>query len=169
MELTKTDGRTAHLASLPDERAATDPGGACIDDDRLALTNAEFATRVRAAAEAFSDLGVGSGDVVAALLANRVELVVTMFAAWRVGAALTPINPALTAVEAAFQVEDSGARVVVHEGAVLDLPRQGTLEPATLPVTPARPEGLAAADTDALALLIYPSGTTGKPKGVMLD
>src|ERR1700682_2299996 len=108
MEQTKTDGRTAHFASLPDERAATDPGGACIDDDRLALTNAEFATRVRAAAEAVRDRGVGTGDVVATLLPNRVELVVAMFAAWRVGAALTPINPALTEGEAAFQIQDSG-------------------------------------------------------------
>ena len=134
MELTKSDGRTAHLASLPDQRAAADPDGACIDDDRLALTNAEFAARVRAAAEAFCDHGVGAGDVVATLLANRVELVVAMFAAWRVGAALTPINPALTAGEAAFQVEDSGARVVVHEGAVLDLPGVAAIEAAALPV-----------------------------------
>jgi long-chain acyl-CoA synthetase len=169
MKLTKTDGRTAHLASLPDERAATAPGGACIDDDRLALTNAEFATRVRAAAEVFCDHGVGSGDVVAALLANRVELVVAMFAAWRVGAALTPINPALTAGEAAFQIEDSGARVVFHEGAIINVPGVAAIDAAALPVTPARLDGSAATDSDALALLIYTSGTTGKPKGVMLD
>lgn len=90
MELAKADARTVHLASLPNERAAIDPGGACIDDDRLALTNAEFAARVRAAAEAFRDHGVGAGDVVAGLLANRVELVVAMFAAWRVGAFTPP-------------------------------------------------------------------------------
>src|ERR1700726_3914794 len=133
MDVTKTDGRTVHLASLPDERAATDPGGACIDDDRLALTNAEFATRVRAAAEAFRHHGVGAGDVVAVLLANRVELVVTMFAAWRLGAALTPINPALTAGEAMFQIEDSGARVVVHEGATIEMPGVAAVAAAALP------------------------------------
>jgi long-chain acyl-CoA synthetase len=169
MELTKTDGLTVHLASLPDERAATDPGGACIDDDQLALTNADFATRVRAAAEAFCDHGVGAGDVVAGLLANRVELVVAMFAAWRVGAAFTPINPALTAGEAAFQVEDSGARVVVHEGAILDVPNVTAIEAAALAVTPARVDDPPAVDPGALALLIYTSGTTGRPKGVMLD
>ncbi len=169
MELTKTDRRAACLASLPDERAAADPDGACIDDDRLALTNAEFAARVRAAAEAFYDHGVGAGDVVATLLANRVELVVAMFAAWRVGAAFTSINLALTPGEAAFQVEDSGARVVVHEGAVLDLPGVAAIEAAALPVTPTRPQDPPAADAAALALLIYTSGTTGRPKGVMLD
>ena len=54
--------------------------------------------------------GIGPGDVVATLLTNRVELVVVMFAAWRLGAALTPVNPSLTAGEAAFQIEDAGAR-----------------------------------------------------------
>jgi acyl-CoA synthetase (AMP-forming)/AMP-acid ligase II len=135
----------------------------------LELTNAEFAARVRGAAEAFRDQGVGAGDVVAVLLANRVELVVAMFAAWRLGAALTPINPALTAGEVAYQIEDSGARVVVHEGAALEVPGVAAIEVAGLPVTPARLEGPAAGSSDALALLIYTSGTTGRPKGVMLD
>ena len=53
--------------------------------------------------------GVGAGDVVATMLTNRVELIVVMFAAWRVGAALTPINPSLTASEAVFQIEDWSA------------------------------------------------------------
>jgi long-chain acyl-CoA synthetase len=172
MELTTTAGRTVPFASLPDERAVADPGGACIDDDRLALTNAEFATRVHAAAEAFRDHGVGVGDVVAVLLANRVELVVAMFAAWRLGAAVTPINPALTTVEVAFQIEDSGARVVVHDGAALDgpdVPDVAVIEVAGLPVTPSRLDGAAVAASEAVALLIYTSGTTGRPKGVMLD
>ena len=107
--------------------------------------------------------------MVASLLANRVELVVAMFAAWRVGAAFTPINPALTAGEAAFQVEDSGARVVVHEGAVLDVPGVAAFEAAALPVAPTRPQAPSAVDAAAVALLIYTSGTTGRPKGVMLD
>jgi GGDEF-like domain len=50
------------------------------------------------------------------MLTNRVELVVVMFAAWRVGAGLTRINPSLTAGEAPFQIEDSSARAAnAHE------------------------------------------------------
>ena len=108
---------TSTLATLPDERTALDPTAACIDDDRLALTNAEFLARVKATATMLRAAGLGPGDVTATMLTNRVELVVVMFAAWRIGAALTPINPSLTAGEAAFQIEDSGARLVVHEGA----------------------------------------------------
>ena len=124
---------------------------------------------MHAAAEAFRDHGVGTGDVVAAALANRVELVVAMFAVWRVGAALTPINPALTAGEAAFQIEDSGASILVHEGPVLEVPGVAAIEAGALPITPTRVDDPPAADADALALLIYTSGTTGRPKGVMLD
>ena len=103
------------------------------------------------------------------MLTNRVELVVVMFAAWRIGAALTPINPSLTAGEAAFQIEDSGARLLVHEGAALDIAGVTMVDVATLPATPIGGDSVVETAPDALALLIYTSGTTGKPKGVMLD
>jgi long-chain acyl-CoA synthetase len=164
---------TTTLATLPDERAALDPTGPCIDDDRLALTNAEFLARVSATAAMLRASGVGAGDVVATMLTNRVELVVVMFAAWRVGAALTPINPSLTAGEAAFQIEDSSARVLFHEGSDLDVPDVAMVDVATVDVATLLPTpiGGAVVETapDTLALLIYTSGTTGRPKGVMLD
>jgi long-chain acyl-CoA synthetase len=160
---------TTTLATLPDERAALDPTGACIDDDRLALTNAGFLARVEATAAMLRPAGVGPGDVVATMLTNRVELVVVMFAAWRIGAALTPINPSLTVGEAAFQTVDSGARVLVHEGVTLDLPGVTMVDVATLPATPVGGDAVVETAPGALALLIYTSGTTGKPKGVMLD
>jgi acyl-CoA synthetase (AMP-forming)/AMP-acid ligase II len=160
---------TTTLATLPDERVALDPTAACIDDDRIALTNAEFLARVEATAAFLRAGRLGPGDVIATMLTNRVELVVVMLAAWRIGAALTPINPSLTAGEAAFQVEDSGARLLVHEGAALDLPGVTTVEVTTLPATPIGGDSVIETTPDALALLIYTSGTTGKPKGVMLD
>ena len=121
MERTETATRIGHFASLPDRRAAVDPDGPCVDDDRLTLTNDEFLARVRAAAELLAEHGVGTGDVVATLLTNRAELVVTMFATWRLGAALTPVNPSLTAGEATFQIQDANARVLVHEGDGIDV------------------------------------------------
>jgi acyl-CoA synthetase (AMP-forming)/AMP-acid ligase II len=160
---------TFHFAALPDDRSAAEPDAACIDDDRVALTNAGFATRVRAAADAFRANGVGAGDVVATLLSNRVELVVAMFAAWRLGAALTPINPSLTPGEATYQIEDSRARVLVHEGTDIEIAGVAKIEAAELPVSTTSDDGGVSTEADALALLIYTSGTTGKPKGVMLD
>jgi acyl-CoA synthetase (AMP-forming)/AMP-acid ligase II len=161
------------FSTLPDVRAGQRPEAACIADDTTALSNAEFLRSVRAAAAVLRGRGVGPGDVVAVMLPNRVELVVTLFAAWRLGAAVTPINPALTAAEAGHQLTDSGAKVLVSaDGAAVDeqvitlgVGQLGGTEPGGSEEDPAEPYS----DPSALALLIYTSGTTGKPKGVMLD
>src|ERR1700733_2600715 len=102
-----------HLAALPDERAATDPGGSCLADGRRELDNATFAAEVRGMSATLAELGIGRGDVVAVVLPNGVDLERVMFAACRLGAALAPVNPALTEHEAQYQVIDSDARLVV--------------------------------------------------------
>ena len=156
-----------NIPSLPDRRAAADPVAPCLADDAVALTNAEFVDAVQAAAAVLRDRGVGGGDVVAVMLPNTVDLVVTLFAAWRLGAAVTPLNPALSADEAAYQVADAGARVLVAGD-------NATAGPIPV-VTPADlkagrgPVEIAPSTEQSLALLIYTSGTTGRPKGVMLD
>ena len=47
------------------------------------------------------------------MLPNRAEFVVAMFAAWRLGAAVTPISPTLVPAEAAYQIADAAAKVVI--------------------------------------------------------
>ncbi|MCH5675082.1 class I adenylate-forming enzyme family protein [Streptomyces gilvus] len=155
-----------HISALPDSRAARNPTGPCIEDDHRRLDNQEFLTRVHNAAAALRAHGIGAGDVVAAVLPNRLELVVIMFAAWRLGAAVTPVNPALTDPEARHQIEDSGAKAVIAD----DTRALGTLDLATLAEPSSGAERpVAPASSDSLALIIYTSGTTGRPKGVMLD
>jgi acyl-CoA synthetase (AMP-forming)/AMP-acid ligase II len=160
-------------AVIPDERALRDPGGPCVADERQDLDNAAFADRVIAVAATFAAAGLDRGDVLAVMLPNRVELVTSMFAAWRLGAAVTPVNPALTAQEAGYQIHDAGASLVVADEGAAAVLRDGPyriigLEEVTAPVRPAAPPPLVT-DPEALALLIYTSGTTGRPKGVMLD
>lgn len=156
------------FSSLVDRRAAADPAGRAVADRTTSLTNAELLARVQAVAAQLAELGIRSGDVVALRLTNRVEFVVLLLGAWRLGATITPVNPALTDVEVMRQLDDSATRLlVVEEGAagvggvptlsVADLARETSRE-----VTPVE-------DPAALALLIYTSGTTGVPKGVMLD
>jgi acyl-CoA synthetase (AMP-forming)/AMP-acid ligase II len=168
-----------HIAELPDVRAARNPTGPCIGDDHEQLGNLEFLERVRNAAAALRAHGIGAGDVVAVVLPNRLELVVIMFAAWRLGAAVTPVNPGLTDAEARHQIEDSAAKVVITDDSARTV---GTLDVATVVDASLAAEGaedvkgaegtaVDAGDqaSDALALIIYTSGTTGRPKGVMLD
>jgi long-chain acyl-CoA synthetase len=160
-------------AVIPDERARMDPRGTCLADERQDLDNAAFADRVTAVAALLAEAGLGRGDVLAIMLPNRVELVTSMFAAWRLGAAVTPVNPALTAQEARYQVADAGATLVVADDPGAAMLRDGPyriigLDEVTAPPRPAVPPALVT-DPEALALLIYTSGTTGRPKGVMLD
>ncbi|WGY01116.1 AMP-binding protein [Nocardioides sp. QY071] len=146
------------LDHLPWHRPAAYDDRPCVRDERTELTYRAFAERVDAAAEHLAARGVGRGSVVAVMLPNRVELLVTIMAAWRLGAAATPVNPTFTATEADHQVSDSGAVVVVDDDFVADLP---TTPSGALPPADTRPGDL--------ALLVYTSGSTGRPKGVMLD
>jgi len=160
-------GFSVNLSALPDQRAADAPEAPCIADDLRALANAEFLDAVKRAAAALRNQGIGSGDVVAIMLPNTVDLVVVLFAAWRLGAAVTPINPALSSAEAGYQIGDSDARLVIAAETVeLGCP---ALAPARLAAFEAAEEPESATEPAALALLIYTSGTTGRPKGVMLD
>ncbi|MFG2730532.1 class I adenylate-forming enzyme family protein [Streptomyces canus] len=157
-----------NFASLPDRRAESSPDGPAVCDGRQSLTNAQLRTRVRGAARHLQDLGIGSGDVVALKLRNRVEFVVVLFAAWRLGATVTPVNPSLTDVEVARQLHDSGARLLVVENGAT---AAGVV---TLAVDDLYGEAVGPGPTPQLessgpALLIYTSGTTGVPKGVMLE
>ncbi|MBA5640094.1 AMP-binding protein [Duganella sp. LX20W] len=160
------------FSKLPDLRAAQAPQAHCVADATASLSNGEFYSRVLVAAGLFDELGIRKGDVVAIMLPNQVEFVVAMFAAWRLGAAVTPINPNLTAQEAIHQMTDSGARLLVNGGGAKVLEHV-----QTIPATALHGEVQFGAhhavppveDTAALALLIYTSGTTGLPKGVMLD
>lgn len=104
-----------HFSTLPDERAERAPAAPAIRDDGVQLTNAGLLLRVRQAAHALEGRGIGPGDVVAVLLPNRVELILVLLAAWRLGAVVTPINPVLGAAEVAYQVADASARIVVVE------------------------------------------------------
>ena len=160
------------FSSLPDRRASQAPDAPCLADAGGTLSNRQFYDRVLAAAGIFAEIGIGRGDVIAIMLPNQVEFVVAMFAAWRLGAAVTPINPNLTTQEAAHQLSDSNAKLLINASG-----SNAATEVQTLPVSALSGEvhfgahyvGPTVEDTSALALLIYTSGTTGLPKGVMLD
>ncbi|GAA3525010.1 hypothetical protein GCM10022234_22370 [Aeromicrobium panaciterrae] len=157
------------FSTLPDRRAATHPDDPALADSRRTLTNGDFFVHVQMAASQLSDLGINAGDVVALKLTNRVEFVILLFAAWRIGATITPVNPALTDLEVARQLDDSRARLMVVEDGIPAIGTVPRLEVGRLGQGDSVPDGAPHADAEALALLIYTSGTTGTPKGVMLD
>jgi long-chain acyl-CoA synthetase len=158
------------LNYLPWVRPAEYDDRPCVRDEHEDLTYAEFATRVEAAAEQFAAHGVHAGSTVAIMLPNRAELLVAIVAAWRLGAAATPINPVFTANEADYQINDADAVLVVNVDATSPNGGRSSLSVDELRRTP-RGESLPAAPSNPedIALLIYTSGSTGRPKGVMLS
>lgn len=164
-----TTVQRSHPGVIPFQRQ---PAAAlALSDPGRTLDNDTFARAVRSVARQLQERGVTIGDVVAAMLPNRVELIVVMFAAWQLRAAFTPLNPGLTTREAQYQLDDAAARLVV-----VDDQAGKTLKDSTTPRLPV--EELRLDDPwlapvtyvpDDTALVIYTSGTTGKPKGVLLD
>ncbi len=160
-------------ATVPDLRAERDAATACIADEHQELDNAQFAWTVTAVAGVLAAAGLGPGDVLGIMLPNRVELVTAMFAAWRLGAAVIPINPALAQSEARYQVDDAGVKLIVADETSARKLGDGNhrivpVEELTSPGPPSRPVPVSA-NPDTLALLVYTCGTTGRPNGVMLD
>lgn len=155
------------LSYLPWKSPAAASDRPCMGDANRVFSYREVEDRAAAFAEQLAERGVGEGDVLAVMLPNSLELLIGILGAWRVGAAATPINPTFTARELDYQLADSGAKLL------LALP--GTVSGIDL-ITPEqmrdRPE-LAVPDPEIalgqLALLVYTSGSTGQPKGVMLD
>jgi long-chain acyl-CoA synthetase len=157
-----------HLRPLTDG----DLSGPAVADERIALDHESFRAAVAATATVLAARGIGRGDVVGAVLSNRTELVVTMYATWLLGAALTPVNPALTTDEVTYQLTDAGARLAVVEDASRALVTTvAALHADDVPLVAAlsRPPETGNVRAGDLALLIYTSGTTGRPKGVCLD
>ncbi|MFV9429027.1 class I adenylate-forming enzyme family protein [Rhodococcus aetherivorans] len=141
----------------------------CLRDDHSSFTYRRFADRVDAFAAQLHDRGLAAGEVLAVMLPNRVELLIALMAAWRIGAIATPINPDFTETEADYQIEDSGAVLVLNEG--VGAPSAGrptiAVDDMATELSSVRFEHLRPS-ADDIALLIYTSGSTGRPKGVQL-
>lgn len=170
------------VAAAPARRAVTSPEGACLEDGDLVVNNVQFAGHVGDLAARLSRLGVGAGATVAVMLPNCAEIVTTLFSAWWCGAALTPVNPALTDDEALYQLRDSGTRVLVSDergAALADELGIAWIDASTVHAGAATAmqgdasEGddtvCSLPDPDGNALIIYTSGTTGRPKGCVLN
>jgi fatty-acyl-CoA synthase len=136
------------------------------------ISYAELDARVDRAAAALAGLGVVAGDRVALALASEPLYLELYFAAAQLGAILIPLNTRLTAAELGFQIEDSEPRVLVCAAGIEIPARAGTtaLRPDELRARrPAQAERRRPAPGgEAPQVILYTSGTTGRPKGAVL-
>ncbi|MGY1870188.1 MULTISPECIES: class I adenylate-forming enzyme family protein [Nocardia] len=101
------------LSILPDCRAVAAPNAPALADDSIELDNSGFLAAVRRVAASLNGMGVATGDVVAIMLPGSVDLVVSLFATWRLGATPALIDPTATHTEASHQIADSDSKVLI--------------------------------------------------------
>jgi 2-furoate---CoA ligase len=177
------------LARLLELAALRWPRAEAVVDGGRRLTYAELHARATALGAGFRRLGVGRGDRVLIALRNRLEHVLAYWALQTIAAVPTPVNVRLAPAELQYVLDDCGARVALHEPDTATGVRSaaegrdvrlvavgpgpvaaGTVPFETLTGAPAPAGGddaaLAGPAEHDLSLILYTSGTTGRPKGV---
>ncbi len=152
--------------------------------------NRQFNERVNRTAHALQSLGAGCGERVAALMTNAPEFLEMFFACAKIGAMIVPVNTRLAVPELIFLLADAGPRVLVFSPEVVDkagavreaVPEIGqllingpatvewaaSLEEAIAPFPTEEPPVGAVVNLDDPVMIMYTSGTTGRPKGAVL-
>ncbi|MEV4088974.1 AMP-binding protein, partial [Nonomuraea fuscirosea] len=176
--------RNAGLGGWPARRARMTPDRTAFVLADRSVTYAEVHERTTRLASRLRASGVEAGDRVAYLGRNHVAFVETMFAAHLLGAIFVPLNFRLAAPEIGYMLDHSGATVLIYAPECAETVLALPVPPPHLVVVGAPAPGeshyetwLAAGDPtpidtpvrpDDPALILYTSGTTGRPKGALL-
>lgn len=164
------------------------PANTAVSDDRGEYCYSEIANLVDRVLNGFSALGLSNEDRVAVIAKNRVEMLVLILASLRGGPVTVPVNRRVSADEMAWIIQDAQCSVILADAGVVDLlgdrlqegepgltffaldhehrqwpSFQGWLEKQ------ASTSWAQAGNLDRTYLQIYTSGTSGKPKGVLLS
>jgi fatty-acyl-CoA synthase len=162
------------IGSWTARRARKTPSRTALIHEGRATSYAELHDRATRLAHALSSRGVGKGDRVAFLGPNHPSFLLTLFACGQLGAVFLPLNTRLAPAELSYQLEDSGTRTLLYvrsqpAGLPVDTlieAEQQVFDDLLLahPADPVDdPVGL-----DDLCMIMYTSGTTGRPKGALL-
>jgi fatty-acyl-CoA synthase len=175
------------LSDLIERNAAFTPDKAAIIFEGETFTYAVFHTRIEQTARALkAECRVSRGDRVAILSLNRPDYLVLLYACARLGAMLVPLNWRLAVAEQSFILSDASVKVLVLERAFAQIlaTLETSLPDATIVGLDFTPQGGSTFDTllaqargdgrnpgtdlSCPLLLVYTSGTTGRPKGAVL-
>jgi long-chain acyl-CoA synthetase len=169
-----------NLASIIAASAERAPQSAAVRLDGTELTYAELDERSARLATLLRERGLRQGDRVGVMLPNVLEFPVSYYGVLRAGGTVVPMNVLLKRREIAFYLEDSGAKLLLAWHGFCDEARDGAadagaelieIEPGSFAELLAGCEPtreLADTDEENTAVILYTSGTTGKPKGAEL-
>jgi fatty-acyl-CoA synthase len=168
------------LANWLHERALRTPERKALHFEGQFWTYGEMQQEIEDCAARLAALGTIRGDRVAFLGHNQPMFLFAMFASARLGAVFVPLNFRLTGPELAFVIEDCAASLLIVDQthrAVIEphVERLKSLKAVVSADSPTQwiessppPTSSAPAREDDVALIMYTSGTTGRPKGAML-
>jgi long-chain acyl-CoA synthetase len=169
-----------NLASLLTESAERTPDSPAIRLGKAELSYGELDEGSAKLATLFREKGLDPGDRVGVMLPNVPEFPIAYYGVLRAGGVVVPMNVLLKRREIAFYLEDSGAKLLLAWHGFAEEAREGAaeagaelieVEPSTFAATLAEHEqtaGLTETADDDTAVILYTSGTTGKPKGAEL-
>lgn len=180
--------RRQHWITQLERHALMQPGAPALRFQGETTTWGQLHDRVSALADALHRRGVRYGDRVVVLMLNRTEFVEALLAANKLGAIAVPVNFRLAPPELAFLLDDCAARVLLTEPALAPVavaardiaPVLETIVVADAPSADGligyddligetgEPHPQVDVSSDAPALIMYTSGTTGRPKGAVL-
>jgi len=142
-------------------------------DGSLRYTFLEVVERIRCAAGAFADLGIGKGDRAAIWAPNSAEWIIAAFGLLTAGGVLVPVNTRFKTDEAGDIIVRSGAKAVLIQKGFLG---QDYTAPAGVPVIDIKSDFLSSGSSFECSVsgtdtsdIIFTSGTTGRPKGAMMN
>jgi len=165
----------AGLGTWPARRARISPHRTALVQADRTLTYAELAHRVDRLAAVLARLGVRRGDRVAYLGVNDITVFETLFATALCGAIFVPLNYRLSGTEIGYMLADSGASLLVHSADTDELVATAGPLPRVLRTADFDAEIAAGGEPPSIGvplddpcLLLYTSGTTGKPKAAVL-
>lgn len=176
--------RPANIWAMVADAAARYPDSDALICGDERMTWREVARKSMQIAAGFREIGLKSGDRIALLLGNRNEFVLALFGAAHLGLVSVMLSTRQQKPEIAYVLTDCGAQLLIYEDAMADRlpdpvelpgllhrvsigPTEGALAFQDLVATEAS-QSPAAVDEQDTAMILYTSGTTGKPKGAML-
>ncbi len=173
---TRTDyPRDASVPALFTQQAAATPGHVALELDSTQLTYAQLESRANRLAHHLIGLGVQPGELVGLCATRSIELVVAILGILKAGAAYAPLDPAYPAERLALMIKDTGSRVILASSEAADAVRSSGAQVLLLEelqqLAAAAPDvapSTALAGPTAAAYVMYTSGSTGLPKGVVV-
>jgi long-chain acyl-CoA synthetase len=181
---------TVNVSDYLRDAASADPDGVALVEhraERREVTWRQVDDAADAVARGLSARGLVAGQRVAVVMANRVDLPIAYFGILRGGMVAVPINPRSTTHEIGRMLSDSLARVVLCDEAGITQVREAVTDDHAFSVIvdgakPTKDETAfeafladaagtdtaAPVDAEALAVVLYTSGTSGRPRGAML-